>query len=502
MLRAMRRPAALVLIATLALAAALGAHWVWTATSVGAGYAAKVACSLVLNSGQPLGPILRDYVFDEVYPLGPFLEVSSDGSQVEARVLGWLRARALHRAGLGCTLVPLAGGAELAAPSTLAAERPRLDPAAPWPLGGAGPEAPPAPAVAAAIERAFREPQAGGSRRRQTTAVAVVHDGRLVAERYAPGYGPETPLLSWSMAKSVIATLIGIAAADGRLALDAPAPVPEWSAPGDPRHGITLDHLLHMSSGLRFDETYGATNDVSRMLFTAPDTGAFAARSPLAAEPGSVWAYSSGTANLLARVLRHAVGGDLSALVRFARERLFDPVGMASAFFEPDASGTFIGSSFAFATARDWARFGELHRRGGEWYGRRVLPEGWVAYATAPAPSAPPRCYGAHWWLNAKSDLRMCRRWRGVPGDAYAARGHSGQYVVVVPSAHLVVVRLGLSIPDDGDDGGAELVAELVEALAPAPGSTQARRESRTSTGAATNTQSATLAPAAANAAR
>jgi CubicO group peptidase (beta-lactamase class C family) len=276
-------------------------------------------------------------------------------------------------------------------------------------------------------------------------------------------------MLSWSMAKSVLAALVGIAVGDGRLALDAAAPVPEWSSPADPRRAITLDHLLRMSSGLRFDETYGATNDVSRMLFTAPDTGAFAARSPLAAPPGSRWAYSSGTSNLLARVLRGAVGGDLEALLRFARERLFDPVGMTSAFFEPDASGTFIGSSFAFATARDWARFGELHRRGGEWYGRRVLPEGWVAYETTPAPSAPPRCYGAHWWLNAAADAPGCRPWRGVPADAYAARGHSGQYVVVVPSARLVVVRLGLSLPDDGDDGGAELVAELASALAGAP---------------------------------
>jgi CubicO group peptidase (beta-lactamase class C family) len=136
---------------------------------------------------------------------------------------------------------------------------------------------------------------------------------------------------------------------------------------------------------------------------------------------------------------------------------------MASAFFEFDASGTPIGSSFVFATARDWARFGELHRRDGTWNGRRVLPEGWVRYVTTPTRAAPHGCYGAHWWLNRGApDGRWCDVWPGVPDDAYAARGHSGQYVVVVPSARLVVVRLGLSVPNDGKDGAGELVSELV----------------------------------------
>jgi CubicO group peptidase (beta-lactamase class C family) len=277
-------------------------------------------------------------------------------------------------------------------------------------------------------------------------------------------------MISWSMAKSVLAALVGIAVSEDKLSLHEPAPVPEWSAPEDPRHAITLDELLRMSSGLRFDETYGAVNDVSRMLFTEPDTGAYAARCPLAAAPDTAWSYSSGTSNIVARVLRAAVGGNVADFVRYSRERLFDPVRMTSAFFEHDASGTPVGSSFVFMNARDWARFGELHRNDGVIDGRRVLPAEWVRYVTTPTPHAPEGQYGAHWWLNAgdRADPGS-RPWPSLPRDAYAARGYSGQWVLVIPSAELVIVRLGISFPDDGDDGTEELAASVIEALRDAP---------------------------------
>jgi CubicO group peptidase (beta-lactamase class C family) len=444
----------------------VGGRWLATALAVGTGYAAKVVCSLAHASGQDPARVVRDYVAFEVWPLGPFLRVEVGERGAEASALGLAAARAVHRRGLGCTLAPDGSEAALAPARGVDGRRPALPPGLPWPRGDAGPEASAPREVEAAIDRAFAEPDPTPGRLRQTTAVVVAHRGRLVAERYAAGYGPGTPMLSWSMAKSVLAALVGIAVGDGRLALDVPAPVPEWRANGDPRGAITLDQLLRMSSGLAFDEHYGATNDVSRMLFTEPDLGAFAAQSPLGAAPDRVWSYSSGTSNLLARVLRDLFGRDLGALVRFSRERLFDAIGMTSAFFEVDASGSFIGSSFAFATARDWARFGELHRLGGVWEGRRVLPEGWVTYVTTPAPAAPDRRYGAHWWLNAGDPADASRAsWPAMPREAYAARGHSGQWVVVVPSRELVVVRLGLGQRDIEADGTPELVADLVRAL-------------------------------------
>ena len=468
MLRAMRRT--LLGIAGLAVLAGIGfgARWLWVAVHVGAGYAAKVTCSLAHLSRYERD-VIDGYVAAEVAPLGPLLEVAVTPGGAEASVLaGLVRVRAVLRPELGCTLLPDGRPPAGSASHEELPPRPALDPAREWPEGAAGPAAPAPATVSRALERAFEEP--GPPRpRRQTRAGVVARDGRLVAERYAPGVDPGALLLSWSMAKSVTMALVGALVHEGRLARDAPAPVAEWRTPGDPRGAITLDQLLRQSSGLAFDETYGAVNDVSRMLFTARDTGAFAAAFPLAAPPESVWSYSSGTSNLVARSVRDAFGGELGALVRFARERLFDPAGMTSALFEPDASGTFIGSSFVFMTARDWARFGELFRRDGVWNGRRLLPEGWVRYATTPTPRAPLGRYGAHWWLDAGEPGAPERRaWPALPTDTYAARGHSGQWVVVVPSARLVVVRLGLTFPDVEDDGTQELVAELLEAFAAA----------------------------------
>jgi CubicO group peptidase (beta-lactamase class C family) len=265
----------------------------------------------------------------------------------------------------------------------------------------------------------------------------------------------------------VTAALVGVAVTDGLLELRAPAPVPEWRHEGDSRRDITLDQLLRMSSGLAFDETYSWRNDVSRMLFTRGDTGAFAAGMPLAHPPDTFWSYSSGTSNLVSRLIRDLFDRDLERLVRYSRERLFDPVDMTSAFFEPDASGSFIGSSFVFASARDWARFGQLHLQDGVWAGRRVLPEGWVEYVTTPTPAAPDGTYGAHWWLNAGDPGESSQRmWPSLPRETYAARGHSGQYVVVVPSAQLVLVRLGLGHTDDDRLNGIEvLVRQVLETL-------------------------------------
>jgi CubicO group peptidase (beta-lactamase class C family) len=452
-------------LAALAFVAALvlGGRWLWIATGVGAGYAAHVTCSLVFNSGQDAERVFRDYVTLEVAPLGPALALDVGERAVATRVLGVPRARAVHRPGLGCTLLAGVSEERLARPAAAAEPRPALDPAVAWPRGGAGPAAPAAAAVEAAIDRAFAEPTGEPGRVRATTAVVVVHDGQLVAERYAPGYGPDLPMLSWSMGKSVVAALVAVAVRELRLDLTAPPRVPEWTAADDPRGEITLDQLLRMSSGLDFDETYGPATDASRMLFLNADTGAFAARSQPAAPPDAVWSYSSGTSNLVSRLLRDAFRGDLGAMVRWSREGLFDPADMTSAFLEPDASGTFIGSSFAFMTARDWARFGELHRRDGEWFGRRILPEGWVRYVTTPTPRAPLGRYGAHWWLNAGDPRDPAQRpWPALPPDVYAARGHSGQWVVVAPASKLVVVRLGLSYPDDEDQGAVELVAELI----------------------------------------
>jgi hypothetical protein len=451
-----------VAVLCLAAAAASGCAF-WRAPQVGAGFAAKITCSLQHNSGQDPRWVIDEYVRYESPPLASLVSVEVEAAGSRARLLGLWRGEAVVRPGLGCTL--LHGAAPVGPQGGIAEPQRRLDPATPWPQGDAPP--PPAPAaIEAALDRAFAEPDREEGRVRHTTAVVIAHRGRLVAERYAEGYDAMTPMLSWSMAKSVIASLVAVEIGDGRLALQGRAPVPEWSSPDDPRHAITLDQLLRMSSGLAWDETYGAVNDVARMLFTRPDAGAFAAAKPLAFPPDTHWSYSSGTSNIVARIFRDLHGGDVASQVRFARERFFDPIDVTSAIFEPDASGGFIGSSFVFLTARDWARFVELHRNDGVWNGRRVLPEGWVRYVTRPTPKAPKGEYGAHWWLNAGAPGNAAdRMWPKLPPDTYAATGHNGQYALVVPSADLVIVRLGLSLPDGDDVGLEDLVLEAMAAL-------------------------------------
>jgi len=447
---------------------AYGAWWLPVAVSVGTGYAARVICSLVLNAGEDPDVVLRDYVAHEIWPLGTVIDVrvDRDAGTTDASTLGVVRARAIHRDGLGCTLVADTSESELRAVQVDLPRLPPLPENVPWPDGRRGPVSPAPPAVEAAIDRAFAEPNPAGEPQRRTAAVLVVHEGRLLAERYAPGFGPDTPMLSWSMAKSVIAALVGIADAEGLLDVDAPAPVPEWSDPDDPRHAITLDDLLRQSSGLEFDETYGATNDVSRMLFARGDAAGFAASFPLVHPPGTFFAYSSGASNIVSRILRDALGGDLESTLRFARRALFEPAQIRTAILEFDASGTPLGSSFAFMSARDWARFGLLHLQNGMWDGRRVLPEGWVEYVTTPTPASGSR-YGAHWWINrGHPDPSKQREWPSLPAEVYTAWGHSGQYVMIDPTADLVVVRLGLAQRDVSELHGIEpLVHAVREAL-------------------------------------
>jgi CubicO group peptidase (beta-lactamase class C family) len=315
----------------------------------------------------------------------------------------------------------------------------------PWPTRDwiEAPAAPPADAdrLEALLDRAFAEPEDLPG----TRAVIVVHQGLLVAERYADGFGPHRRFLSQSMAKTVTGALAGILVGQGRLAIDASAPVPQWKDPADPRHDITLRHLLTMTDGLEFNEAYfnPFTSDVLPMLFGAHrgDMAAYAASRELEASPGSRWVYSSGTANILSGVIRDAVGGTGAAYLQFMRRHLFEPIGLDSAVPEFDRAGTFVGSSWLHATARDWARFGLLLLRGGAWGDVRVLPEGWVDLMRSPVANSS-GAYGGMTWLNAAGPEGE-RRFPSMPPDLFMATGHRGQVIAMVPSKDLVIVRLG-----------------------------------------------------------
>jgi CubicO group peptidase (beta-lactamase class C family) len=285
----------------------------------------------------------------------------------------------------------------------------------------------------------------------ETRAVVIVHGGRLVAERYMPGFGPETPLLSWSMAKSITQALLGIAVRDGLVSIDRPMGNPRW-APGDRRAAVTWRQWINMVDGQDFREitARGTTdNDSARMLFGEGrlDVAGFAASLPLIHQPGMHWNYNSGGVNLIADALGRAFAPGAGPAERRARvaqvlaRELFEPLGMSSAQPEFDATGTFIGSALVYASARDYARFGLLYLRDGLWDGRRLLPPGWVDFARTRTPASNTDTYGAGWWVEPTSPPG--RDARGAP-DAFFAQGHEGQLIVVVPSRDLVVVRLGL----------------------------------------------------------
>lgn len=311
-------------------------------------------------------------------------------------------------------------------------------PTADWPTGGTLPDD---------ARRAIDEMFDDRDRFEQTYAVLVVHGGRLVFERYAgelvhwdrpsERVNRDTPLLSWSMAKSMLHAAVGIAVGDGLLDIEAPAPAPvaAWSDPDDPRHAITLEHLLTMRDGLAFNEDYidGESSDVIEMLFGSgqDDVARFAADRPLRAEPGTVFNYSSGTSNIVARILGDALAG--RDVRDFLRARLFEPIGMRHADPRVDEAGTFVGSSYVHAPTRELAKFGLLYLRDGVWDGTRVLPDGWVDHGRRQRSWDPvdQAGYGAHWWTT------------GDELGTFRAAGYQGQAIVICPAHDLLIVRLG-----------------------------------------------------------
>jgi len=279
-----------------------------------------------------------------------------------------------------------------------------------------------------------------------TLAIVVQHRGEVVAEAYSEGVKDDTTLISWSMAKSITHALVGMAQMDGLLDVQAPTGIASWQ--NDDRKHITLQHLLEMRSGLAWIEDYveGNESDVIEMLFGSgkDDHAAHAMNKPLTSTPGSEWYYSSGTTNIVARLLGDALGdknGSSNKTHSFIQQRLFDAIGMTSATVRFDAAGTFVGSSYVYATARDFARFGELYLRDGLWEGEQILPSGWVNHARAQTviDSETRQGYGAHWWTQP-----------GQPNSLIAS-GYEGQQIFVLPERDLVIVRLGKTISEKRD---------------------------------------------------
>jgi CubicO group peptidase (beta-lactamase class C family) len=463
---------------------------------VGANYAAKIVCSNVFLAGRDPDEVLRTDVHAPGFPLLGLLRVSVDRERrvVRTGLLGFIGdGLAVARPGTGCAVVPdgnlefalhvgsvpahpadAHAGTAVAAPvssaaaatsapasadaGTSAGAGANADSGADWPEGSAV-------ATTAALDRLLADDTLAGPGMR---AIVVVDHGRIVAERYAAGFSATTPLLGWSMTKSVLAGLVGVLVKDGRLALDQAA---GYSAPDGGRERIRIADLLAMSSGLRFNEAYGAVSDVTRMLFLQPDMAAFAREQPLVHPAGEFWSYSSGTANILSRIVQDAAGGLAAS---YPTEKLFKPLGMASATMETDEDGTLVGSSYMYASARDWARYGLFLLQDGVWRGQEMLPRGYVAMMASPvAASGGEYGHGLVWLWGSHSvtpgknpDAAF-----GIPADTFWMEGHDGQSIAIIPSRQLVIVRLGLT-PSLAHHRAQPLVKAILEATRrqPAPG--------------------------------
>ncbi len=433
------------------LAVAFGAYYINSLLPIITGYPAKYLCSAVFVSGREQAEV---EAMDLNFSFIKFVksEVSLNDSSVTSRFL-WGKSKAIYRNGFGATLLRDADETTL-----MAVKFPKIENAfnpdtLPWPVGNILPVS--TTGIDLALMEEFTEKLMNGGYNGHAFAFMVLHKGIPVAESYQPEFDATTRFLSWSVAKSFTNALAGIMVKDGKWDINQPLGLAEWQA--DDRKSITLNNLLQMQSGLRWNEDYGNRSDVTVMLYCENDFAKFTYEQPLENQSGTKWYYSSGSVNIINQYMRKTLGTD-DEYYRFAKTRLFDKLGMTSAIFEPDASGTQVGSSYIYATARDYARFGLLYLNDGILNGERILPEGWVDYTTTPASDSEGG-YGTLFWLNKGGQLPS------VPTDMYSCNGHDGQQIYIVPSKDLVVVVLGYSPKPDRVMNFDLLLSDIVSAI-------------------------------------
>ena len=445
----------LALFATLLGASAYGINYLRGVGAIAAGYISQTVCTNVLILGRAQAEVeAKDLTAQQ----REIATSTINGDLVETTVrIGPISytERSLYRPGLGCSVLAGRSGEDVRAIAldNRAEKKNSSSLRTPyWPgversLPGIDWEQ-----LDATIANAFTETTDDIEQAQNTRAVLVSYRGKLIAERYADGFEGDTPQRGMSMTKSATATLIGILVQQGHLDITAPAPIDGWSELEDGRSRVTTHHLLKMTAGFDYQENTSGVEDLRNllktMLYATPDAPGFAAQTPLQGEPGNSWAYQTVHSVLLQQVVRNVIADD-QQYFRFPQQQLFDKLGMQNSFFQADADGTFIGGASMYASGRDWMKLGLLYLNDGVHRGERILPEGWVKYATtASEPSLKTRAYGAQIWLNSPAPQQL---FPGMPEDAYAFQGHFGQYVIVVPSLELVVVRMGMTY--NGEQG-------------------------------------------------
>ena len=453
----------------------IGFNTLETAMTVGAGTKAKFLCSNVFISNRTPASVLENEACNATRNIGflgllgdalTMCDVDPNDKSASCRLL-WVKRKAVYQEQYGATLLygtttaqiknseEIVKNRDVTNTATILSVQNSLTKPELWPAGELiNPANIPdhcLKEINRLLDAAFVETDKKNPKR--THGIVIVYDGRLIAEQYAAdmGYSVNTPHYGWSMTKSVAGILIGILVKQGKLDIDAPAPILQWqnlSDPNDLRHSITTNHLLRMSSGLKFNEDYNnPVSDVNQMLFgNHHDMVEFAANKALIAKPDTLWKYSTATATLLGAVIKNTLNSEKDYQA-FARKELFDKLGMHTAIIEADQSGNIGTGSYMWASPRDWARFGLFCLQNGRWQGEQILPDNWMEYATTPTPTDPMAHYGAQFWLNSKKTY-----YPSLPADLYECRGKDIQRVTIIPSQKLVVARFGYTPNNSGWD--------------------------------------------------
>ncbi len=411
------------------------------------GYAAKKMCSCTFIAGRS-----QESIQEKDLSFGPTALTSTtidrEQQSVTTTLFGLAPRTAVYRGDVGCIL--LKGGDDHNI--SLEVERPILSDTIDWPLGSrvylpVTVEGVDMEQLQEAIQNAFEYPE--DKKDPQTRTVVVVHKGRLIAERYAEGFDAQTEILGWSMTKSITSAMVGILVKNGQLSLEDTAVFPEWT---DERKNISLKNLLQMQDGLDFEEDYSSLSSATKMLYLSEKVTDIPISNPLKHEPGAHWNYSSGTTNLLSLAVLNELGQE--AYLRMPYDSIFNRIGMTSAVMETDEFGIYVGSSYCYATPRDWARFGLLFLNQGNWFGDQIVDSTWVDFVRTPASDSE-GIYGGQFWLNVNHS-----QLEDAPEDLYSCNGFQGQRVYIIPSYDLVIVRMGLEEPPVMDDN--RLVREIL----------------------------------------
>lgn len=413
------------------------------------GYSAKNMSSSVFLAG-------RDFEFtDNTDNNFPPIDIADDEVDYESRsatasVYGLMKREAIYREGLGSVLVT--ENFDDIEPY-LTPKRTKLSNNLPFPYGELDPKDTvfsnvDYESLIKAVNSSFSENSI-----KKTRAVLVIFKDHIIAEKYDDGFDKNSKILGWSMTKSITSTIYGILQRQGKLNINDRAPIESWK--NDKRAKITISDLLHMNSGLEWNEDYNTISDVTNMLFLAENMAKIQEEKPLIGKPNETWNYSSGTSNLLSGILRSYFNSHQEYL-DFWYSSLIDKIGMNSMLIETDVSGNFVGSSYGWATPRDWAKFGLLYLHKGNWNGEQIFDESWIDYVTTPTNTSNGQ-YGGHFWLNSS------KVYPDAPEDLYSANGYQGQRVFIIPSKELVIVRMGLA--EEPDFNFNEFLKEIISSI-------------------------------------